>query len=648
MEFLLQFLNKNHQNLYNEYNFKKDLEKILSVKSSFSKSTREIYNKKDSYPGPNYDINIYSFNSRKELKEALNNNKYRFNKKIFYNKIGPKYINSKSSININSENFDLLKIKKSLFISQTKGALLNKPIEGYTFGISKGRFNLLKSRKELFLKRNENLKESIDGDSSLFQKHLNSSRIKGEEYLEEATERRNKLLEQKEYERKKMFEKLYQIHSNNLKKIKKEKEKNKNIIILSQNKSLSSPHLLSSNNNFTSNNIKLKEKNRKKFLQVVFPKNKEKLKQFTKKFKIIQKAKREYMTPAPNAYDIRNNYTNRNKGPTIAGKRREFLIYKEGSSYPNLKDEFDIIVEKGNQTCRKEYTPRFTEIKKEEKIGSYLDKEIWKKWEDNKLKNEKKGRIEVFILYLKKKKKQQLRKMEEIKEQKEEIRKLKREILIRKGYEDPEGVRAINYSLIEESSPKYTIKGKNSLVLSTNNKNDMSNILKDNHKMKGLIKTELNRPLPNINLIKPSLPSIVFGKAKRFSNKKKEYEGSLDLFKDGVFRLKTQENFSTKQPYSLRDKRDFNIFNQKMHNSPSPAEYKIKSSFEIVVEKGKKISETRDKIKMRENLKKININEVEKKMKLDIKGEKKHDEINKSNINKNYDKNDEYNCSNIN
>ena len=35
-------------------------------------------------------------------------------------------------------------------------------------------------------------------------------------------------------------------------------------------------------------------------------------------------------------------------------------------------------------------------------------------------------------------------------------------------------------------------------------------------------------------------------------------------------------------------------------------------------------------------------------MKLDIKGEKKHDEINKSNINKNYDKNDEYNCSNIN
>ena len=141
----------------------------------------------------------------------------------------------------------------------------------------------------------------------------------------------------------------------------------------------------------------------------------------------------------------------------------------------------------------------------------------------------------------------------------------------------------------------------------------MSNILKDNHKMKGLIKTELNRPLPNINLIKPSLPSIVFGKAKRFSNKKKEYEGSLDLFKDGVFRLKTQENFSTKQPYSLRDKRDFNIFNQKMHNSPSPAEYKIKSSFEIVVEKGKKISETRDKIKMRENLKKININEVEKK-----------------------------------
>ena len=630
-EFLLKFLNKYHLNLCNEYNFQTDFEKIITNKSSFSKSIREMHPKKETSIGPNYDLNIYSFNSPKELNESLNNNKYRFNKKIFYNKIGPKFYNSKSSKDIINHKNNLLKMKKELLLSQTKGGLLDKPIEGYTFGIVKGKLDLLKSRKELILKRNESLKESIEAESSLFMKNLESSRIKGEEYLEEATERRNKLFNMKISERKKIVKKLSEIHSNNLDKIKKEQEKKKKIILLSQNnKSLSSPDLFITNNNtFIPNTTEIKENNKKKFLEIVYPKNKNNLEHYTKILKKINKNKKEYMTPAPNAYDIRNNYTDSNKGPTIAGKRKEILLSRIDPSFPDLKDEFDIIVEKGNNNSIKEFTPRFKEMKKEEKNGPYIDEGIWKKWEDNKLTNEKKGRINVFIEYLKRKKKLQLKKLEEIKEQKDEIQKLRKEILIKKGYEDINGTKSINYSLVEESSPKYTIKGKHSSQFDIKDKSDISNIFPGNTEMMELIKkSQLNRPIPNTNIIKPKLPSIIFNKAKRFDDKNKEYEGSTDLFKDGIFGLKTQENFSNKQPYSYRDKRDSIYHKEK--KSPSPAEYKIKSSFEIIAEKGKKISEIRDKIRFKENLKNSKINEGENEIKLDDKN--KNEENTKLNI----------------
>ena len=196
-EFLLKLLNKYHQNLINEYNFKIDFEKIITNKSTFSKSIKETYNLKNTNPGPKYDVNIYNFDSAKELNESLNNNKYRFNKKIFYNKIGPKFAISKSTKDINILNNDLSKDKNDPFIAQPKGGLLYKPINGYSFGIVKGKYNLLKERKELILKRNESLKESIEGNSSLFGNSMNTSRIKGKEYIEEVTERRNRLLEKK-------------------------------------------------------------------------------------------------------------------------------------------------------------------------------------------------------------------------------------------------------------------------------------------------------------------------------------------------------------------------------------------------------------------------------------------------------------------
>ena len=192
--------------------------------------------------------------------------------------------------------------------------------------------------------------------------------------------------------------------------------------------------------------------------------------------------------------------------------------------------------------------------------------------------------------------------MEEIKEQNEEIKNLRREILIRKGFEDPCEIKSINYSLVEESSPKYTIKGKSKYnfgQIGTNEKDDTD---------ESIINSQLNSPLPDLNKVKPKFPNIVFNKAERFNYKTKYYEGSLDLFKDGNFSLRTKENFSHVEPYSLSSRRE--AFKQKMNisPSPSPADYIIKSPFEIIAENGKKISEQRAKIKNNEQLRKIKMN----------------------------------------
>ena len=622
LDFLLKLLNKYHENLINEYNFKIDFEKIITNKSTFCKSVKETFIQKNTNPGPKYDVNIYNFDSAKELNESLNNNKYRFNKKIFYNKIGPKYAISKSTKDINSLHHELSKDKSGSFIAQPKGGLLYKPAIGYSFGSVKGKLNLLKERKELILKRNEGLKESIEGNSSLFGNNINTSRIKGEEYIKEVTNRKNKIIEKKIRERKLIIDKLHEIHSNNLERKKNEEEEKKKILNLSENnKSLSSPDLLSTNNTSTPyNNITMKN-NKDRLFEVLYPKNKNYLEDYKEKLKKIKQNRKQYSTPGPNAYDIRNNYTDTNKGPSFGGKRKENLISRVDPSFPNLKDEFDIIVEKGNNNNNyiKDFQPRFKEIIKEEMIGPYIDEEIWKKWEGNKLNNEKRGRIKIFMKYLKQRKKQQLKKMKEIKGQKEEIQKLRKEILIRKGYEDENGPKSINYTLVEESSPKFTIKGKYGSMFSIKDNNDISNLFPGNTEMLELIKnSQLNRPLPNANIVKPKLPNIIFNKAERFEKLNKEYEGSEDLFKDGVFGLKTQKNFSNKELYSYTTRRD--IIYQNTQKNPPSSYYKIKSSFDIIAEKGKKISEIRDKIRVKENLKKMKKNNDEDEIKMDLSG----------------------------
>ena len=647
IEFILKALSKNHKNLTKEDSFKFEFEKIAYNKPTFSRAKREIYQKKDSYIGPKYYANIFGFNSNKELCETFSNEKMRFNKKIFYNKTGPKYFKSKSSkdmnINVNLHNINnkINKIQPEIF--ETKGGLINKPIPGFQFGIVTGKLNLLKLRKKLKLRRNKNLKDSIEEGSSLFTQNVNTVKIKGDEYFEEAEKRKKNLFEIKLEEKKLISNEIKKLHIINLQKIENEKNILKEKILLSQNrispnKNLSFPDLLTSNYNYTTNINNTYENKEKEFLKTTnrntkHPKNKKYLEENKLILKRIKakKQKNQSPPPGPNSYDIRSNLLDKNKGFSITGKRKEIPPEENTASFPDLKDDFDIIVSKAitNNYNQITFSPRFKKIIKEKYNGPYLDEKRWKNWEINKTEIEK-NKARYLIDNLKEKKKNQLKKVELIKQQKEEINQLRNEILRRKGYDDPTEIRSINYSQVETSPPKYSLKGRHSPKNRSREEyrelKSMQNINSDEDLMNYYANNiELFRPLPNSNFVKPNLPSVVFGKAERFTQRK--YQGSQDLFKNGVFDLKEQEDFSKKSPFdSLSQRTTFKISKDK---SPSPNDYEIKSIFDIVVEKGKKISDIRSKIRIRENMKNLKNKNEES-----YSDNKKRVKIPKVNINK--------------
>ena len=101
------------------------------------------------------------------------------------------------------------------------------------------------------------------------------------------------------------------------------------------------------------------------------------------------------------------------------------------------------------------------------------------------------------------------------------IQELRREISIQKGYGDPNVINPINYSQVEESAPKYSIKGRYEIHEIRND--DPGNlILGGNLERLNYIKEiQKNEPLPNYNYIKRKLPRVIFNKAERFPSAEK-------------------------------------------------------------------------------------------------------------------------------
>ena len=613
-QFIIDNLGPKHE-FFEENNFKDELRKIIENKSTFSKAERTAVTTNDKYPGPEYDLNIYSFNSMKELKEALINKKTRFNKKIYVNKQGPIISNSKSAKEIaNTDN----KEKRDVMYIES-GGTLNKPIFGFSFGISKGRLNLVKARRDLNQVRAKNLIESIEGDSSI---NLRSSTInyKSENYLEEASARKSLIQSNRIKERQKKLKKIEKIHHDNLEKIAAEKEAQRNLIIPTLRRSSSAPDFMNITN-----------ENKQKYYEVVFGKNKEYLDKFNKRRILIEQEKireekiREEKRIIKLIQEEKNKKDEAEKKRIEDERKEKFRIrmsstrslgeYRKtelGGNYPTIKDEFEILVQKNMQKSqiKREFKPRFEEIKKEKINNVYKDQEIWKQWEENKQIISNKGRLRKFLEGRKRKEMVQKENVKKLEKQNEEIQKIRREIYLEKGYGDPLKLKEINYSQVEEASPKYSLKGRNIQRQKRDNEDTNNFLLGQDKEIINYIKNvQMNRPLPNINIVKPNLPRVIFSKAERFIAHKNAYEGKVELFKDGIFAPKTQEDFFSQGTFSKDDRRSL----AKKEKSPSPCDYVIKSSFEVIAEKGKKISEIREQNKEKEkNKRKFINNEIKK------------------------------------
>lgn len=558
--------------------FKEKLNIVLSLYPTFSKSERKFLERNDVLPGPGlYDVDVYNCNNEKEIKLGLINKKTRFKKKIFVNKTGPIFVRPREDLGAKKEDNE----HKLNFNRSMKDCVERMP-KGYTMGIVSGRLHLHDERKALKKEMNRELQGSFEEDISGLlceQKKL----ARDESYFKSALERKMQIHDELVKEKRERYMKLMNIHNKNLEKQKIIKENSaKNIFENQRLKfSQSSPNILTNLSSEEEKNQNQKKKER--YYNVIFGNNKKHLQKqdFTKKM-----AYANFITPGPSSYDIRGNMLDPKKGFTIQGKRSTVKIKEEPSPpFTVLKSDFDIIAEHQNNS-RRVFVERFKPLKKEPNthVEDKYNKK-WKQWDLNRQKSERNLNVKYFLEERGLRKIEQVEMLKKIKREKEIERENIRQELIDKGYDDGSIVKEINYSLVEERAPSYTIKGRDSLKKPEDRKE--YNILGQNDDI-DYINDRLSstaNPLPNFNYPKPNLPAYSFEKAARFPKIKVNQEGSFDLFQNGKFALDDHEDFSSVEPFSLLDRRGVYV---KREDYPGPGEYRIKSFAEEISEKEKK------------------------------------------------------------
>ena len=586
-------LSKYHDKLFSEQDFRSNFETVSLNRTTFSKGIRQMDDPYKDNPGPIYDINtLYRYISPIELTKAFHDKKKRFNQKIFENKEGPVFGKAKKPKDFFG------KIRKDFFGNYLQaGGILNGTPKGFSFGTVDGKLNLIKTRKNLLKEINKNIRDSFEDGCVLYELSPRT-KPKNKDYFDLYKERKEKYLEDKSTKNKDKNEINFTKNKNNLKMLELQEEQKRDVLRnkLQLFKSSSTPNMLS----ISKQNKTNKEFYKEHLSNILYPKLHDNLARYMQKRSNIIKNMQSYQTPGPNAYDTRNNMLNPKKGAIILERRKPIEFNRADPKYPDFKDEFDMIVinAQKNAGLQKQFSPRFKEVIKDMEPKIYKDSDKWKKWEKNREKFLNTSKIKKFLDDRKEKLKLQKDNQKKIEKDKKEIEEITRVISMQKGYGDPLEIKTINYSLVEESSPKYSMKGKH--LPRTSSYDDLGNLFLNESEevINAIVQEQMTRPLPDFKYIRPNIPGIVFSRAERFK-KLKNYEGSEQLFQDGVFSPKTQEEFFLKEPFSNKSKRTSFGYDKK--NWPSPAEYSIKGYFDILVEKGKKISSNRNKMRHKEN-----------------------------------------------
>ena len=583
--------------ILNGNSYEKKLHDLLTNKGNFSKSEKSL-TRIDSTPGPDkYNSNKYDLPKIESEFRNTFMGKNRFNNHIFINKIGPLFplikkdydkdfshsLKKQSKTSYNQVNTWNSNIKKEI-----KDSLeLNCDIPGFSLGMKfTSNLDLRKTRRDLKYEMNKKLDDAF-GENNIRLGSKSPPKFKYNDYFEKYALLRKENYKSKIDEMKKQEEYIKELHDEVIKKNEKER---KNLI------------------------DKIKEKE-EKYDSIYKQRELDKEKNRTFYKNKVSTSRLSKDNPVPKMYDIRGKFDNK-KGFTFGGKFK----FNENKNKPDpdfniILGDFDKIILKSkkmqnpNQTFEERFfTPKIEQPGDPSKIFEKLNK-----YKLNKI-NYLKDNASNFFDKRKLKKEQVLKRKREIEIQREEDlqNEIERQIALTG---ENFLLRDINYNLVEDSSPKFTMKGKY---------DDNKFKFKDYENEENL--SNLNLINPNIAIVRPSLPSYSFGKSERFEdlkvketlrkgkknnnnnniiNEEEELNNYFNYDSIGYQNIKLNgENYmgTARKDTILKD-----------NGVPGPGYYWIKGFADIVKEKGDKVNEVRTRIREKELREKMGNVQEEKK-----------------------------------
>ena len=624
---------------------------VLHSRANLSKAERKIHDINDvPFLGEHDNPDVYAYPEEKaEFRRTFSNMKRgRYAFKIFINKQGPTFPvidkqgqeknkqggllskpgtalgrDKKSKTAIGFGNWEVSNKNKEI-----REALMTN-IPGYSLGIRGGRYGFKNERKKKFQEREIELK-------SAFQQHYNS------------------LHERKEFDKNK--KKIDYIE--NKKEIMKE--------IVDKIQENENKHLKDREKNKQMNEEKLKEKidkikSKQDKYQKIYDKNqremrKKKAELSHPKTATIRKGKTPFGKmkdiPTYTLYDVTTKY-DPNKGWTMGMKYNyNPNKNKDDPEFPKLKSDFDRIVDSPKYAEIKYTAPRFKEekiVQPSEDLKIYDDTAYKEKIAMIKEKGERSSNLKTFLeerRYKKEKVMENKQKLEEAR--KEELEDLKARIPKTGSNANEYGYNSdlvdINYKLVEESSPNYTMKGRynhgsifdmpDNYSVVNNDDDDEENKIGSNGKPIQDEEYKKSLPVPQYDVVKPSMPTYSFNKAKRFYDKPL-YQPSPNAipvmpFANGKFKPDDVTTYSVGQGGMGKARKNTFLID---NGIPGPGEYKIKGFAEKIAEEGRRISMVREK-----NRKEREMIELKMKMKLGQNENEKNIE-NRNKVEQNSEKN---------
>ena len=621
---------------FSEDSFKKKFHNVLEEKSTFLQSERKIY-ETNLNPSPNaYQNNPYEYPIKNRDLKKLFKEKQKYNKKIFINKEGPvfpplkKKNEFKENLSDSFENKKEKEIKELLHneksennakvdiikdigtiiwdsdkLKEIKDILIpTSKKEGYTMGICLNNFlGLRKNRRDKNIKLNLELSEEImEGlDLTVRKKHILKRALSQETY---------------DNNKKKYYKNKFTNFKNNQNNINRRHKK-----VIEQNEQILKEKI---------NNCIEKEK---KYLKKYIKMQKAKLNQQKKlqKQNILKSFEKKALIQKACFYSPPSTITT-NKGFSF-GHKLQSKIKVYSPDFPNLLDDFEKVIIKNSKIQKKiKGAERFPKTKSEvfQKSEELKTIEENQKIFESKRKKFIKNRFHNFFKERKNRKKHVIHNKESL--IKEDEKEFNEQIVKQYKTSNDYFAREINYNLVENSSPKYTIKGRynihNSLSYQSFYKStdDIFNPYEEeddsiySRRRRKYQNDMLLLENPNFDNVKPRYPAFSFGSSERFKtfnanidkkiNDKNSPNIETNLYKDGNFGYQDYQSFLKSQTMMGTEKK-FRCY--KDNGVPGPGNYKILNFAEEISKKGDLINKIRQKIKEKENNKMLPDNNLDKK-----------------------------------